>query len=164
MKKVMQLSENVCEQLDVIRKGYFGGSASASEYRDSFILCEAVEHFSEDPAVLFSEEMAGSDCEPRVAKSLTLRAEVYEKLSNLATITNLSYAEVTRRIILFTIEKIKKNSLENSRENTSEYKQVISSLKTKILVVEAALDDAMTALNSLVDEVEALETKRAAEE
>jgi len=163
MKKVMQLSENVCEQLDVIRKGYFGGSASASEYRDSFILCEAVERFSEDPAVLFSEEMAGSDCEPRVAKSLTLRAEVFEKLSNLATITNLSYAEVTRRIILFTIEKIKKSSLENSRENT-EYERAISALKTKILVVAAALDDAMTALNSLVDEVEALEANRAAEE
>ena len=141
MKKVMQLSENVCEQLDVIRKGYFGESASPSEYRDSFIANEAIERFSEDPAVLFSEEMAGNDCEPRVAKSLTLRAEVFEKLSNLATITNLSYAEVTRRIILFTIEKIKKNAREN----------------TELLVAVKYLEQSTTALNSILEEIEALE-------
>lgn len=152
MKKVMQLSENVCEQLDVIRKGYFGESASPSEYRDSFIANEAIERFSEDPAVLFSEEMAGNDCEPRVAKSLTLRAEVFEKLSNLATITNLSYAEVTRRIILFTIEKTKKNA----RENT-EYERAISTLKQKLLVAVRYLEQSTTALNSILEEIEALE-------
>lgn len=155
MKKVMQMSEKVSERLGIIRKSLFN-SESSSEYRDSFVLNEAIERFSAGADALLSKEIAEKDCEPRVAKSLTLRADIFAKLTDLATLTDLSYAEVTRRIILFTVDEIEKNKQENSRENT-EYERAISTLKQKLLVAVRYLEQSTTALNSILEEIEALE-------
>lgn len=158
MKKVLQLANNI--QLDKLRKHFFGAGATSASYRDSFVICEAIDKFAGDVDDLLSEEVEAKESGSRTAKSVTFRAETFEKVNNLAVLSDLSYAEVVRRILYYTLEQISSNP---DSEKT-EYERAISALKTKILVVAAALDDAMTALNSLVDEVEALESNRAAEE
>lgn len=158
MKKVLQLANNI--QLDTLRKHFFGAGATSASYRDSFVICEAIDKFAGDVDDLLSEEVEAKESGSRTAKSVTFRAETFEKVNNLAVLSDLSYAEVVRRILYYTLEQISTNP---DSEKT-EYERAISALKTKILVVAAALDDAMTALNSLVDEVEALESNRAAEE
>lgn len=158
MKKVLQLANNI--PLDKLRKHFFGAGATSASYRDSFVICEAIDKFAGDVDDLLSEEVEAKESGSRTAKSVTFRAETFEKVNNLAVLSDLSYAEVVRRILYYTLEQISSNP---DSEKT-EYERAISALKTKILVVAAALDDAMTALNSLVDEVEALESNRAAEE
>lgn len=158
MKKVLQLANNI--QLDTLRKHFFGAGATSASYRDSFVICEAIDKFAGDVDDLLSEEVEAKESGSRTAKSVTFRAETFEKVNNLAVLSDLSYAEVVRRILYYTLEQISSNP---DSEKT-EYERAISALKTKILVVAAALDDAMTALNSLVDEVEALESNCAAEE
>lgn len=158
MKKVLQLANNI--QLDTLRKHFFGAGATSASYRDSFVICEAIDKFAGDVDDLLSEEVEAKESGSRTAKSVTFRAETFEKVNNLAVLSDLSYAEVVRRILYYTLEQISTNP---DSEKT-EYERAISALKTKILVVAAALDDAMTALNSLVDEVEALESNCAAEE
>lgn len=158
MKKVLQLANNI--QLDTLRKHFFGAGATSASYRDSFVICEAIDKFAGDVDDLLSEEVEAKESGSRTAKSVTFRTETFEKVNNLAVLSDLSYAEVVRRILYYTLEQISSNP---DSEKT-EYERAISALKTKILVVAAALDDAMTALNSLVDEVEALESNCAAEE
>lgn len=158
MKKVLQLANNI--QLDTLRKHFFGAGATSASYRDSFVICEAIDKFAGDVDDLLSEEVEAKESGSRTAKSVTFRAETFEKVNNLAVLSDLSYAEVVRRILYYTLEQISSNP---DSEKT-EYERAISALKTKILVVATALDDAMTALNSLVDEVEALESNCAAEE
>lgn len=152
MKKVLQLSKDI--RLDALRKHFFGPAATSASYRDSFVICEAIDKFAGDVDDLLSEEVEAKDSGPKTAKSVTFRLETFEKVNNLAVLSDLSYAEVVRRILYYTLEQISTNP---DSERTTEYERIISSLKTKILVVAAALDDAMTALNSLVDEVEYLE-------
>ncbi len=159
MKKVLQLANNI--PLDKLRKHFFGAGATSASYRDSFVICEAIDKFAGDVDDLLSEEVEVKESGSRTAKSVTFRAETFEKVNNLAVLSDLSYAEVVRRILYYTLEQISSNP---DSERTTEYERIISAFKTKILVVAAALDDAMTALNSLVDEVEALESNRAAEE
>ena len=52
MNKSISAQENVVEICSILRKKMFGENASAQDYKDSYIVNNAIEMFSEDPIVL----------------------------------------------------------------------------------------------------------------
>lgn len=150
MKKVLQLSDDISSKLDTLRKQYFGVGATSASYRDSFVVNEAIERFSSDVEDLLTDEIAAKDSGSRTAKSISFRSECFEKVNDLAVLTDLSYAEVVRRLIIFSIEQINRSSkpAQDAR---------LTSLKQKLLVAVRYLEQSTTALNSILEEIEALE-------
>lgn len=152
MKKVMAMPENITEICKKLRKYYFA-SDSERDYKDSYIINRTIDDFNGELEELLSEEAAKSDKMPKISKSITFRANTFARVENLAENSDLTYGEVVRRILFITVKQIEENKPEKSAVNPQ-----IKALAEKIQVVTKRLEDAMSALRELADEVAALES------
>lgn len=152
MKKVMAMPENITEICKKLRKYYFA-SDSEKDYKDSYVINRAIDEFSSDLENLLSEEAAKVDKMPKITKSITFRANTYARVETLAENSVLTCGAVVRRILFIAVRQIEEKKPEKSAVNPQ-----IKALGEKIQVVTKRLEDAMSALRELADEVAALES------
>lgn len=151
MKKVMAMPENITEICSKLRR-YFFASDSDRDFKDSYVINRAVENYTGDLEELHSEAAANADKMPKISKSITFRANVFARVSALAESSDLTYGEVVRRILFITVKQIEENKPEKPAVNPQ-----IEVIKGKILVISKRLEDVMSAIEELSNEVAALE-------
>lgn len=141
------MKEDVCTEL---RCRYFGPYASAKDYRDSYIVNHAIQHFSGLPEELMDDSITILDrSDTKVTKTLTLRSDCVAKLSVLAGVLHITDAEACRRILYHALQDTGNTSSNNSLK--------LSELKTKLLLLEKQVNACVVTLKTLLDEIECIE-------
>ena len=105
MNKSVSMMNDVKEVCEELRPKFFGQNATLNEYRDSFVANAAVERFTEDPDVLFTEAINEKEqnC-VKAAKSINFRSDNYAKITEIANIYQKTEAEILRRILYYWVD------------------------------------------------------------
>ncbi len=151
--KSISAMKNVQEVCSILRSKYYGDSATAKDYKDSFVINNAIHVFPiEDRLVLMDARITEKDkAEIKVSKSINFRSDCYEKLSNISKMLEIPEAEVLRRILYY--------SLESDESVASQQEMQLSSLKGKVTLLKTQIEASMTTLNEIIKEIEQLEAK-----
>lgn len=151
--KSISAMKNVQEVCSILRSKYYGDSATAKDYKDSFVINNAIQVFPiEDRLVLMDARITEKDkAEIKVSKSINFRSDCYEKLSNISKMLEIPEAEVLRRILYY--------SLESDESVASQQEMQLSSLKGKVTLLKTQIEASMTTLNEIIKEIEQLEAK-----
>lgn len=151
MIKSMSVMENIEEVLDILRKRHFQ-SDSRFEIRTSFILNEIIMRYKSPLEELMKDDISKID-RKHIKKpvSVNFRRESYQKIVNLAQLSNVSVAEILRRIIIHHLLYDTSQKGESTEENRD-----IMALKLKVAVLREDLEkilkqviDIETQLNNL---------------
>lgn len=151
MIKSMSVMENIEEVLDILRKRHFQ-SDSRFEIRTSFILNEIIMRYKSPLEELMKDDISKID-RKHIKKpvSVNFRRESYQKIVNLAQLSNVSVAEILRRIIIHDLLDDTSQKGESTEENRD-----IMALKLKVAVLREDLEkilkqviDIETQLNNL---------------
>lgn len=151
MIKSMSVMENIEEVLDILRKRHFQ-SDSRFEIRTSFILNEIIMRYKSPLEELMKDDISKID-RKHIKKpvSVNFRRESYQKIVNLAQLSNVSVAEILRRIIIHDLLYDTSQKGESTEENRD-----IMALKLKVAVLREDLEkilkqviDIETQLNNL---------------
>jgi|GEM_PF-5468245 len=151
--KSISAMKNVQEVCSILRSKYYGDSATAKDYKDSFVINNAIQVFPiEDRLVLMDARITEKDkAEIKVSKSINFRSDCYEKLSNISKMLEIPEAEVLRRILYY--------SLESDESVAYQQEMQLSSLKGKVTLLKTQIEASMTTLNEIIKEIEQLEAK-----
>ena len=150
MLKSISLMRNIQDVCALLRKKYFGEAASQKDYKDSFVINQAIDAFRGLPEDLMTESISRKDqSETKASKSVNYRSDCYEKLTTIATALQISESEVCRRIMYYTLEE------HNGSEATIE----VSVLKEKVVLLKAQMEKSMIALNEVMLAISLLENK-----
>lgn len=139
MNTSYSLQSNASELLALSRKRQYGENATAKDYRDNFILGNEILSFplnKVDELLAYKEEDNNS---VKVAKSVTLKADAYDRLSKISHLLKLSESETCRLIIFY-----------SSQKHIEEKKVCIPrEVEEEIASLRKALDDANKALMAI---------------
>lgn len=145
--------KNFPEICSTLRTAYFGEDAIPTDYKDSFIVNQAIELFSDCPDVLNSAYYTALDkIDTKLTKSLTLRQNCIEKLKTYSEILGISEAEVLRRILYFSVDE--------SNKETTDTTINLSELKAEVVVLEKHLSAVMTTVETIKQKITKLEDGR----
>ena len=148
MNKSISAQENVVEICSILRKKMFGENASAQDYKDSYIVNNAIEMFSEDPIVLLKKSISEEDSKHlKIAKSINFRAGCYEKLCTIGRLLNIPEAEVCRRILYWTVQS----------EKGIQDNDTLCELKSKITLLKKSMESCTKMIVELEEEIEMIE-------
>lgn len=144
MNKSMSVMKNASAICGELRKKYFGESASARDYKDSFVINNAIESFCSKPEVLMLKEITEKDKEMlKVSKTVNFRANCYEKIQTLSRLLAIPESEVCRRILYYSLM---------NHENKSGAKNEISIL-SKIAILQTQIEASLHTINEIVSEL-----------
>lgn len=132
------LQSNANELLDIQRKHLYGKEASKKDYRDSYILGNEIEMCSFDDIKKLLEYREQDSKASKTAKSVTLKANTYERLNKITELLGLSESEVCRLIIYYFANEI--------RDNTN---AIPPKIEIELATLRRALDDAEKALSAI---------------
>lgn len=132
MIKSISAMKNIQDVCSKLRIKYYGTAASITDYKDSFVINNAIDLFNDKPEVLMSNEISKQDLEVKTSKSINFRSNCYEKLSTLAKLLNIPEAEVCRRILYHSLES-------SDTAASSQMKMVVLMGKIKLLKSQIAL-------------------------
>lgn len=132
------LQSNAAELLDIQRKRLYGKEASAKDYRDSYVLGHEIEDFSFDDVNKLLEYKEQDSNIPKAAKSVTLRANTYTRLTKITALLGLSESEVCRLIIYHF-----------ANEMHGDTNAIPPKIEEELATIRKALDDAGRALKTI---------------
>lgn len=148
MIRSTSMMRDIPEVCCALRKKFFGEAASPKDYKDSYIVNEAIDSFKGSPEDLMTPSISQKDQnEIKVSKSINFRSNSHEKLSAIATTLQISESEVCRRIIYY--------SLEEHQERKAMIETSI--LKEKVIHLKRQLEESMKALNEVMLAITLLE-------
>lgn len=155
--KSMSAMKNIQEVCSRLRRKYYGDSATASDYKDSFVINNAVQVFPiEACQALMDDSISEKDkADVKISKSINFRTNCYAKLADISKMLEIPEAEALRRILYYSI------SMENDTSNSSKNKILLSSLKGKVALLRTQIESSRLTLNEIVDEIAQLEEKEA---
>ena len=146
----MRNIQDVCASL---RRKYYGDNATARDYKDSFVINNAIQVFPiEERQALMEEMITEKDrAEIKVSKSVNFRSDCYEKISDMSKMLNIPEAEVLRRILYYSLERDNNSSLLSQQEIQ------LSSLKAKVALLKTQIEDSKKTLEEIINEIARLE-------
>lgn len=140
MNTSYSLQSNASDLLDKSRKKRYGERASAKDYRDSFILGNEILDFPINEVEKLLEYKVDDNDVSKVAKSVTLKANAYERLVKISNLLGLSESETCRLIIYYSAKK---------KDDKNGEKCIPREVEEEIAYLRKALDDANRALKSI---------------
>lgn len=143
---------NFTEICDTLRKKYYGENALPTDYKESYIVNQTIELFSDCPDVLISAYCTELDKNVKATKTLTLRQSCIEKLKTYSEILGISEAEVLRRILYFSVDE--------SNKETTDTTINLSELKAEVAVLEKHLSAVMATVETIKQKITKLEDGR----
>ena len=151
--KSISSMKNIQEVCSILRRKYYGDSATSKDYKDSFVINNAIQLFPiEARQTLMDEIITEKDkAEIKVSKSINFRSDCYEKLSNISKMLEIPEAEVLRRILYY--------SIESDNNSSSQQEMQLSSLKGKVALLKTQIEASMATLNEIMNEITVLEAK-----
>ena len=129
------LQQDVKERLEKVRKKMYGPDAVAAEYRDSFVLTNAILSFPLDDLQKLLLYKDADIRTPKSAKSVTLRANAYGRLVKMANSLTISESEACR-LLIFYLEA----NFEEKRKIYFETDEIMADLLVLKNALEAATD------------------------
>ena len=139
MNTSYSLQSNASDLLDKSRKKQYGEQASAKDYRDNFILGNEILDFPINEVEKLLKYRADDNGVLKVAKSVTLKANAYERLVKISNLLDLSESETCRLIIYYSAQKTDKNN----------EKRIPREVEEEIAYLRKALEDANRALKTI---------------
>lgn len=151
--KSISSMKNIQEVCSILRRKYYGDNATSKDYKDSFVINNAIQLFPiEARQTLMDEIITEKDkAEIKVSKSINFRSDCYEKLSNISKMLEIPEAEVLRRILYY--------SIESDNNSSSQQEMQLSSLKGKVALLKTQIEASMATLNEIMNEITVLEAK-----
>lgn len=149
--KSISAMKNISEVCSSLRSRYYGENAQPKDYKDSFVINNAVQLFPiETSKDLMDASITKKDKEDvKISKSINFRSDCYEKLSDISKMLEIPEAEVLRRILYYT--------LENNNSVTKQDKMKLSSLKGKVELLKTQIEACSETLSEIKDEIARLE-------
>lgn len=160
MRKVISFTPDLQEKtIPRLRELFYGKAATSLEYRDSFVINEAVDRFSEENAAeLMSEKISALENEGKgLSKTVNFRADSYLKLSSFSESLGISPAETCRRILYYSADNIEKIAPIASPHEFSQLKAKILLLEGHIKILEKEISFAKKAIGDITTEISNLE-------
>lgn len=137
--------ERVCA---VLRANYFGANATSSDFKDSYIVNEAISRFSASAESLMEGLISDADNEKnKAAKSLNLRSEVVDKIISYASVLAIPESEVVRRILYYSI--LKESSPAEISLNLSQVRKELAEIRSQLQNSVRDVDRILVHLNSI---------------
>lgn len=134
MRKVISFTPDLQEKtIPRLRELFYGKAATSLEYKDSFVINEAVDRFSEENvAELMSEKISALENEGKgLSKTVNFRADSYLKLSSFSESLGISPAETCRRLLYHLAD-----NFERTLSIPLPHDHDLSQLKAKVLLLE----------------------------
>lgn len=135
MRKVIPYNENLQKNvIPKLRISFYGVSSNAQEYKDSYVINEAIDRFkTEDVNELMDEKITEFESqEKKLSKTVNFRADCYLKLNSLSARLGISPAEACRRLLYYSAHNIEKTT-----PNNYSSPHELTQLKAKMLLLEA---------------------------
>lgn len=136
MNTSYSLQINASDLLDISRKKNHGQLASTKEYRDSYILGNEILNFPLDKVDDLLKHKDEDSNVQKIAKSVTLKANAYERLVKISNLLGLSESESCRLIIYYSAQNNERN---NENNIPKEIEEEIASLRKALEVANNAL-------------------------
>lgn len=151
--KSMSVMKDIPDICSVLRSKYFGPGATSTDYKDSYVINNAIQVFPVDSCEdLLDESITEKDNEDtKISKSINFRQDCCKKLSDISKILLISEAETLRRILYYSIQK--------EDEDVSTNKLSLDQLKRKVCLLKSQLESVMESLNEMADEIAQLEAR-----
>lgn len=161
--------------LPALRAAFYGKAATPQEYKDSFVINEAVERFGEEAVVLLDDRITGLESQEKtVSKTVNLRSTCYVVLANLANDLSITPAEACRRLLYYSYLNVNDENTEitNNTANAAQSKALsganeLSFLKAKVLelvehinALEKEISAAKEIVAAVTAEISRLEERR----
>ena len=126
--------------MDHQRKYWYGKEVSSKDYRDSYILGEAIDTFVlDDVHKLLAYKKEDSEV-TKVAKSITLKAKTHERLTRICEMLGTSESETCRLIIFHLIHE----TLDEKKVT-----RIPKEIELELAVLKKALSNAQNALKAI---------------
>ena len=132
MNKSVSMMNDVKEICEELRPKFFGQNATLNEYRDSFVANAAVERFTEDPDVLFTDN--------------------YAKITEIANIYQKTEAEILRRILYYWVDF-------SYPDDPSIIIPELNSLRNRAKLLRKRIAECNEILDALLEEIDEVEGK-----
>lgn len=158
MRKVIPYNEFLkVEIIPKLRVLYYGTSATAQEYKDSFIINEAVDKFNTKYVdSLMSEDISEIESlEKPLVKTVNYRASSFFKISSISESLGISHAEACRRILYYSASN---GALEETAPNNnySTHEHELTQLKAKLVLLQGYmknLNKEFQRVQEVIDEI-----------
>ena len=152
--KSVSAMKNIQDICSSLRSKYYGDNATAKDYKDSFVINNAIQIFPIDARqALMDERISEMDkAEVKVSKSINFRSDCYTKLTDISKMLEIPEAEVLRRILYY--------SLKSNDSGVSQQEIRLSSLKGKVALLKTQMEASMVTLNEIMNEIAQLEAKK----
>lgn len=148
MIKSLSMMNNVVEICDGYRKRIFGNSATAKDFKDSFVINKCVEDFDGKPEELMDEKITEMDQgQMKMSKSVNFRSDCYEKVSTYSKLLHIPDSEVCRRILYYM------RDADNEVSNPVQF----AALKSKAALLQTQMEACMKTMCEILKEIDELE-------
>lgn len=137
MNTSYSLQVNASDLLDIFRKKKYGELASNKEYRDSYILGNEILKFPLDKVDDLLAHKNEDNNVQKIAKSVTLKANAYERLVKISNLLGVSESESCRLVIYYSAQNSERNNETNNIPK--EIEEEIASLKKALEAANKAL-------------------------
>lgn len=159
MRKVIPYNEYLKgEIIPKLRALYYGTSATAQEYKDSFIINEAVDRFDkEDVESLMSADISELESfEKPLVKTVNYRASSFFKISSISEKLEISHAEACRRVLYYSASNapLEEETAPNNIYSTNEHEH--TQLKAKLVLLQGYmknLNKEIQRVQEVIDEI-----------
>ncbi len=151
MNKTISVMQNIADICSELRVRYYGNDFTAKDYRDSYIINQAIDEFAAEAELLMEEAITKEEQIPKFTKSINFRASSWEKLNTLSKILNITPMEVCRRILHYTI--MNDSTVESSSVNHIR----LASLKSKLSLLEAQIESCKQIIAEISEEISKIE-------
>ena len=159
MRKVIPFNEFLkVEIIPKLRALYFGTSATAQEYKDSFVINEAVDRFNtKDVHSLMSEDISETEkLEKPLVKTVNYRASSFFKISSISESLEISHAEACRRVLYFSASNGALEEETAPNNNYSTHGHELTQLKAKLVLLQGYmknLNKEVQRVQEVIDEI-----------
>lgn len=149
---VMGNVNRICQEL---REVYFGEQATANDFKDSYVINQAIANFSDSPTVLMEEDITSKEkqSEGRISKSINFRSNCYEKIKIYSKQIHISESETLRRLLYYSLKEKKANQADTL--NSAQ----ITALKAKAELLKTQIEMSAAMMNDIMDAIAELESK-----
>ena len=157
MRKVISYTEHLKEEIiPKLRALYYGTSATAQEYKDSFVINQAVDKFNiEDVHALMSEAISEFERqEKHLVKTVNYRASSFFKISSISEKLSISHAEACRRVLYYSSGALEEETAPNNNYSTHEHE--LTQLKAKLVLLQGYmknLNKEVQRVQEVIDEI-----------
>ena len=146
----ISLDKDNIQQAATLRSAWFQ-NCTVRQVKDAFIFDQSISRFDAEPSDLLPFFHSGEI----VQRMITIKAETYQRLKEIAAVLEKPMAATLRAIIAYTIAQLSDNP---PKTNTQISPSTLAVLREKLLLLEQqaeACNNTIAAIKSLITEEEA---------